>query len=77
MGGTFMNMDVLFGSEINFPVTYCDFLEDVRDSVFGQDEELENIVYDIYTYLRSLTMNNVAKHNFILTGPTACGKTEL
>lgn len=60
-----------------FPVAYRDFLEDVRNCVFGQDEALEDIIYDIFTFLRSLEEDNVAKHNFILAGPTASGKTEL
>lgn len=63
--------------EYCLPVTYEEFLFDLEDSIFGQDDELEGIAYDIYTYIQGILQGNVTKHNFILAGPSASGKTEL
>lgn len=59
------------------PVAYGEFLEDLQDAIFGQDEVLGDIAYDIYTYLESCLDGRIAKHNFIIAGPSASGKTEL
>lgn len=63
--------------EYCLPVTYEDFLYELEDNIFGQDDELEDIAYDIYTYLQGSLQGNLTKHNFILAGPSASGKTEL
>ncbi len=59
------------------PVAYGEFLEGLQDAIFGQDEVLGNIAYDIYAYLESCLDGRIAKHNFIIAGPSASGKTEL
>lgn len=61
----------------SIPVTYEDFLYSLKESVFGQDEELTGIAYDIYSYLQGVSEGKPVRHNFILAGPSASGKTEL
>lgn len=74
-------MDVFADTEPNasyeLPVTYEEFLSDLEDAIFGQDEELRGIAYDIYTYLQGAFQGFTVRHNFILAGPSASGKTEL
>lgn len=60
--------------EYQLPVTYEEFLWSYEDSVFGQN--LKGIVYDIYNYLRNILEGTVVKHNAIIAGPSASGKTE-
>lgn len=63
--------------EEGLPASYEEFLYGLQKSVYGQDEELMGIAYDIYAYLRGISEGNPAKHNFILAGPSGSGKTEL
>lgn len=60
--------------EYQFPVTYEEFLWSYEDNVFGQN--LKGIVYDVYNYLRNILEGTVVKHNAIIAGPSASGKTE-
>lgn len=60
--------------EYQLPVTYEEFLWAYEDSVFGQN--LKGIVYDIYSYLKNILDGDVVKHNAIIAGPSASGKTE-
>lgn len=60
--------------DYQLPVTYEEFLWAYEDSVFGQD--LKGIVYDLYSYLRNILEGSVVKHNSIIAGPSASGKTE-
>lgn len=53
-------------------VRYDSFLDALKDRVYGQDRALELIAYDIYSYLAG-----AGKHDFIIAGPSASGKTEL
>lgn len=62
--------------EEKLPFSYEELLEEITANLFGQDA-LSDIVYDIYTYLASAWNGPVIKHNFIIAGPSASGKTEL
>lgn len=60
--------------DYQLPVTYEEFLWSYENSVFGQN--LKGIVYDIYSYLKNILEGDVVKHNAIIAGPSASGKTE-
>lgn len=60
-----------------FPLSYEDFLYEVEDNVLGQDHVMADIVYDIYSYMKGYLEQRVSKHNFLIAGPSASGKTEL
>ena len=70
------DLEALPEFEEKIPFTYEELLNDITANLFGQ-EAISDIVYDIYTYLASTWDGPVTKHNFIIAGPSASGKTEL
>jgi len=74
----FFNDDLFDENEpYDFPISYEQFVWDIQNSVYGQDEAISDIAYDIYQYISGSFSGKCIKHNIMISGPSASGKTEL